>query len=169
MKILSVVFTLFLSSVSFAQSLTVKSDAVTIEFIAEKQNTKGTIGGFEADIKFDPNALANSTITGKVDVSTLDTGNKKRDKHLKSKDFFEAEKYPKIKFESTSITKSGDSYTLKGNVTMKGITHEEEMTFTFENNTFVVSFTIDTANYDFGSIGKSKKSKVTIKMTIPVS
>jgi polyisoprenoid-binding protein YceI len=59
-----------------------------------------------------------------VDIASIDTGVVKRDGHLKSPDFFDAEKYPKMSFESTSIAGTPDSFKLTGNLTIKGITKQ---------------------------------------------
>ena len=58
-----------------------------------------------------------------VDVNSINTDNEMRDGHLKSDDFFNAEKYPQIKFESTSVKKTGDKqYVLNGNLTIRDVT-----------------------------------------------
>jgi polyisoprenoid-binding protein YceI len=58
-----------------------------------------------------------------VDVNSINTDNDMRDKHLKSDDFFNAEKYPKMTFKSTSFKKvSGNKYQLTGNLTMRDVT-----------------------------------------------
>jgi polyisoprenoid-binding protein YceI len=69
-------------------------------------------GSFEnADIKFD------------IDINSITTDNDQRDGHLKSGDFFNAEKYPKMKFTSTSFKQvKGKNWELVGNLTIKDIT-----------------------------------------------
>jgi polyisoprenoid-binding protein YceI len=58
-----------------------------------------------------------------VDVNSLNTDNEMRDKHLKSDDFFNAEKYPAMKFQSTSFTPAGgNKYKLAGNLTIRDVT-----------------------------------------------
>lgn len=61
-----------------------------------------------------------------ADVNSINTEDEKRDGHLKSKDFFDAEQYPKITFKSTSMKKNAKggatAYTLKGDLTMHGVT-----------------------------------------------
>lgn len=60
-----------------------------------------------------------------IDVDSIYTGQAQRDAHLKNGDFFEADTFPTIAFRSTSFTKTGeDTYTLKGNLTLKGVTKE---------------------------------------------
>lgn len=65
-----------------------------------------------------------STISFEAKVDSIDTGVEQRDEHLRSNDFFEAEKYPTITFKSTSFKKNGsdDSYNMEGDLTIKGIT-----------------------------------------------
>jgi polyisoprenoid-binding protein YceI len=54
-------------------------------------------------------------------TASIDTDNEKRDNHLKSDDFFNAEKYPDIKFKG-KLVKEGDKYFLKGDLTMRDVT-----------------------------------------------
>lgn len=64
-----------------------------------------------------------SSFSMKIDVYSVTTNNVERDEHLKSEDFFDADKYPDIRFNSTSFEHiEGDNYELKGNLTIKGIT-----------------------------------------------
>ncbi|TAK37405.1 MAG: polyisoprenoid-binding protein [Saprospiraceae bacterium] len=60
-----------------------------------------------------------------VDVNSISTDNEGRDKHLKSDDFFSAETFPQIKFESTSFApQGGNKYKLTGNLTVKDVTKQ---------------------------------------------
>ncbi len=72
----------------------------------------------------DKSNFENSTISFEAQVDSIDIGVEQRDEHLRSNEFFEAEKYPTISFKSTSFKKNGseDSYNLDGDMTMKGIT-----------------------------------------------
>ena len=71
----------------------------------------------------DAHNTTNSFVKIELDASKVDTGNDRRNGHLRSPDFFNAKQYPKITFESTSITTGeGDGMEIKGNVTMVGQT-----------------------------------------------
>jgi polyisoprenoid-binding protein YceI len=62
-----------------------------------------------------------------IQVNSIDTDNDKRDGHLKAEDFFNASKYPEIKFKSESLEKvEGNKYKLKGKLTIKDVTKTEE-------------------------------------------
>ena len=63
-------------------------------------------------------------------TASIDTDNEKRDGHLKSPDFFEAEKYPETKFKGT-LVKDGGKYKLKGDLTLHGVTKPVELDVTY--------------------------------------
>jgi len=68
----------------------------------------------------------NSWVEAEVDATSINTRDARRDDHLRSPDFFDAEKYPKIKFKSTKVTSTGNNqYRVTGNLTMHGVTKEE--------------------------------------------
>ena len=62
------------------------------------------------------------TLSGTVELESIDTGDAARDGHLKAPDFFDAEQFPQITFSSASTEVSGDSITLNGDITIKGAT-----------------------------------------------
>ena len=83
----------------------------------------GKFEGFEAVLKSDKVDFTDADIQFSADVNTINTGIEKRDAHLKSADFFDAEKFPKISFKSTSFEKTnGNKYELVGDLTMHGVT-----------------------------------------------
>ena len=68
----------------------------------------------------------NSWVEAEVDAASINTRDAKRDGHLRSPDFFDVEKYPKITFKSTKITPTGNNeYRVTGDLTMHGVTKEE--------------------------------------------
>jgi polyisoprenoid-binding protein YceI len=67
-----------------------------------------------------------------VNVKSVDTNNGKRDNHLRSKDFFNSNKFPVMTFKSTKITHKNDNiYELKGVMTIKNVTKEMNLLFHF--------------------------------------
>ena len=82
----------------------------------------GSFKSFEGDFETENEDFSDAKINISLDVDRIDTNQDQRDGHLKSPEFFDAEKYPKISFKSTSFTKDGDDYTLKGNLTIKDVT-----------------------------------------------
>lgn len=79
-------------------------------------NTRGTV-------QWDPKDPAKTVIDVTIDAATVNTKNPKRDAHLRSADFFEAEKYPTITFKSTKAERGGDGkLRVTGDLTMRGVT-----------------------------------------------
>jgi polyisoprenoid-binding protein YceI len=88
--------------------------------ISEVEGSFKTFTGSLTSTKPD---FTGSTIDFSVDVNSINTDNEMRDNHLKSDDFFNAEKFPKMTFKSTSFTKVSDKkYKLTGNLTLRDVT-----------------------------------------------
>lgn len=81
-------------------------------------NVSGKFENFEASAETDGDDFENAKFNFSGTIDSISTGNTDRDTHLKSADFFDAEQFPKITFESTSFDKTK----LKGNLTLHGIT-----------------------------------------------
>lgn len=83
----------------------------------------GTFKKFDGTVETPNDDFSDASIEFILDVNSIDTNQEQRDGHLKSADFFDAEKYSEIKFRSTSFTKTGnDEYQLKGDLTIKDVT-----------------------------------------------
>ena len=92
----------------------------TIRHLVSK--TSGNFGDFGGEITLDPKDPSTMSINGTIQTATIDTNNDKRDGHLKGPDFFDVAKFPEITFKSTKVAKSGDKWTVNGDLTMKGVT-----------------------------------------------
>jgi polyisoprenoid-binding protein YceI len=77
----------------------------------------------------DENDLTKSTVEVVIKTASIDTGIEDRDKHLRTADFFDAEKYPEITFKSKKIQKVADAYAAVGDFTMRGVTKEITIPF----------------------------------------
>ena len=94
-------------------------------------NVKGSLTGLNGVLNEDPADATRTTVEATIDVTTLSTGDAQRDGHLKSPDFFEAEKYPAMTFKSTSVKKTGEGeYAVTGDLTMHGVS--KPVTFAVE-------------------------------------
>lgn len=83
----------------------------------------GFFKSFEGSFETVNEDFADASIEFSLDVASIDTNQEQRDQHLKSAEFFDADKYPKIKFKSTSfINTKGDNYELTGDLTIKDVT-----------------------------------------------
>ena len=87
-------------------------------------NVRGRFADFQGTVEVGDDAW-NATARGSVNVASIDTGEEKRDAHLRSPDFFDADTFPEITFESTRVQRIDDeSACLSGNLTMHGVTRE---------------------------------------------
>jgi polyisoprenoid-binding protein YceI len=75
----------------------------------------------EATLTLDP-ITNKSKVTATIYIASVDTGNEKRDTHLRSGDFFAADKYPKMTFTSRSFKLKGNKLTVDGDLTLRGVT-----------------------------------------------
>jgi polyisoprenoid-binding protein YceI len=85
-------------------------------------SVEGQFKKFTGKALLDEKDLTKSQLEFATDVASIDTENEDRDKHLKSAEFFDAEKFPQITFKSTKITKSGSKYKVSGDLTIHGVT-----------------------------------------------
>ena len=86
---------------------------------------RGQFKSWSATLSYDPVDPTASKIRVEVDTNSIDTREEKRDAHLRSADFFDTEKYPKIVFESQRIESAGEGrYRVIGNLTIKDVTRE---------------------------------------------
>lgn len=90
----------------------------------------GAFEEYTANIQFDPNDLGNSSIDVTIPVSDINTENERRDNHLKSEDFFNAEEWPNIHFVSNSIEQTGENqFVAHGELTIRDVTRDFELPF----------------------------------------
>lgn len=85
----------------------------------------GDFRSFDGTFSYDPDDVAASKVSVTVDTTSLDTNHAERDKHLKSADFLDVEKYPEAKFVSTRFIPDDDDANegkLEGNLTLHGVT-----------------------------------------------
>lgn len=86
---------------------------------------RGWFEKFEGTVNLDEQTPAKSTVDVKVDVNSVDTHDEKRDAHLRSADFFNAEQYPTMTFKSKRVELNGsDKAKIYGDLTIKDLTHE---------------------------------------------
>src|SRR6185436_19081144 len=84
---------------------------------------KGRFPKFTATAVADEKEPTRAIVEASIDAASIDTGEAKRDEHLRGPDFFDVAKYPTITFKSTKIEPAGDHrYKLHGDLTMHGVT-----------------------------------------------
>jgi polyisoprenoid-binding protein YceI len=95
----------------------------TIEFVIRNLwfNVKGRFLDLEGCIVLDESDVSRSSVTATIKADSIETGNQRRDAHLRAKDFFDVENFPDIQFKSTSVQRGRDrdSLDVKGTLTVK--------------------------------------------------
>jgi len=120
---------------------------------------KGRFKSFSGDVNIDETNPAASKVEVTIETASIDTGAEQRDAHLRSADFFDAEKYPTITFVSKKVEALGnDTYRVTGDLTVHGVTREIPLEITREGvaqnmygkqvQAFSAAFTIN--RKDFG-------------------
>jgi len=91
---------------------------------------KGNFEKFEGTINI-TDEPSQSSVNVEVDLDSINTRDEQRDGHLRSADFFEVEKNPKMTFASTAVSGSGTDYTVTGDLTIKGVTKPVDLELEF--------------------------------------
>jgi polyisoprenoid-binding protein YceI len=140
MKKLSIVIALF--SVALVQAQTnwnIDPSHSSIRFAVDHMvisEVEGIFSTYTGSVTTTKDDFSDAKINFVVDVNSVNTDNAKRDEHLRGADFFETEKYPKMTFVSTSVTKTGTGkYNLKGKLSLHGITKEITLAMTYGGTT----------------------------------
>ncbi|MGB5695388.1 MAG: YceI family protein [Polyangiales bacterium] len=171
--------TFFLTSIALAAYSSLKLDTVhsKIGFTAGTVlfDVDGEFGEYSIEIDGDPQTPQSAKVRASIAVASINTQNTKRDKHLKSPDFFDAEKYPKIVFTSTSVQPKGSQLIVKGELAMHGKT--EQVTIPFRIATGKNGAGVDTTTYkgkltidrnDFGIGTDSIAAKISLEDEIEI-
>jgi polyisoprenoid-binding protein YceI len=95
-------------------------------------NTRGKLEGLKGQIIFDMKNLSNSLFDVTVDVTSIDTDNGTRDKHLFKEEYFNVSRYPTIHIIGKPILLNKDRYVLKANLTIKDVTKLVDIPFTIK-------------------------------------
>ena len=133
-------------------------------------NIKGSVADFKGNVVFDENNLENAHFDVSVSTVTINTGNPKRDEHLKSNDFFYVKEFPTISFKSSEIKKDKGLFLANGKLTMLKTTHDILITFKYENGALKGSFSLNRLDYELGSkfpsfiVGKNVEIAINVKL-----
>ena len=148
MSLLALVFTFFAFSSGVIGNWNI-SDDYAIRFSGT--GAEGTFSGLTGEINFSEDNLPAAKMAVSVAVSTISTGNTTKDKHARGDSWFDAEKYPRIKFRSESFRKTSSGYLVKGALTLHGVTKTVDIPFTFSKTTtgglFEGTLTVDRQDY----------------------
>jgi polyisoprenoid-binding protein YceI len=137
------------------------------------KGVNGIFKTFTADINFDETKLATSTFAITIDVASLNTGNAVQNRHSVGADWFDATKYPKIKFTSSSMEKSSTGYIVKGKMEVKGKVKDVAIPFNFTKSgttgAFTSTLTIKRSDYGVGAASNDVADEIKVEVKVPVT
>jgi polyisoprenoid-binding protein YceI len=144
----------------------VKEDAYSVTFKSAK--VSGSFQGLKANISFDERNPAVAHISATIDVSTINAGNWLKAKHAKSA--LDADEFPSIKFESTRVAKKGAAFEATGNLTIRDVTRQIVLPFTFTpgqgGGSFDGKFTIIPKDYHIERLGTPETVEINLKVPV---
>jgi polyisoprenoid-binding protein YceI len=123
---LSAIFSL-LPTITAANTWEIDPAHTTFQFSVRHMmvsNVKGVFHKFSGSFDIDDKDLTKTRASAVIDAASIDTGIEKRDEDLRSANFFDVAKYPKITFASKRVEKVGNGYRMTGDLTIHGITRE---------------------------------------------
>jgi len=118
---------LFVGTGFAAEKVSVDADHSKVGFsvtLIGVTEVEGRFSAFSGTIMYDEADLTKSSVTAIIKSPSIETGSSFRDKDLKGAAFFDTEKYPIIRFQSTAIRKQGNDYLMVGTLTIKGVSKE---------------------------------------------
>ena len=123
---------------------------------------RGTFPDYSAHIFYDPDSVSRSSVSVRIAVAGVSTNEPERDRHLESADFFDAARFPHIRFDSREVVAGAGSFAAIGDLTIRGVTRPVVIPFAitaplgmdpFGNQRFSVAGHVTISRKDFGVVG----------------
>jgi polyisoprenoid-binding protein YceI len=167
----------FLPSAAEAKKFDLDGNHTSITFRASTVlfDVDGRFDKYKLSIDGDPAALGAITVKLDIEAGSINTNNKTRDEHLRSPDFFDAKKFPKLSFVGTSAAKEGDKIVVAGTLEIHGVKNEVKIPFTpvvakngagVEEHVYKGELTLH--RKDFGVGADSLAAKISLADEVPV-
>ena len=131
-------------------------------------DVNGIFKKYKAQVSVGANQKIQS-VSAEIQADSVDTDNKRRDKHLRNEDFFDVKKHPTITFESTKFEYSGEQILATGKLTIKAITKEVKFKgqlLSSSKDKIVLEGTTTINKNDFGISFSKVKEEITLKIKI---
>ncbi|HEY4149061.1 MAG TPA: YceI family protein [Chitinophagaceae bacterium] len=144
----------------------------TVKFVIKNFgiNTGGDFKGLQGTIAWDAATPDKSFFDISVDASTVNTSSDGRDNHLRQEEYFNVAQFPKISFVSAKIIPSGSSFTVRGKLSIKGVTKDISIPFTAvakdDGYLFEGTFTIDRRDFKVGGNSAVMGDNVLVSLSV---
>ncbi len=133
----------------------------------------GRFTHYKADIQGDPAAPEGAKVQIEIDAKSISTAIQARDEHLRSADFFDVAKYPKITFTSREVRRDGDRVVVRGTLAMHGVARDLDLSFVSAEglngagtHTWSYRATLPLDRLDFGLGAESVAAKISLKRPV---
>jgi polyisoprenoid-binding protein YceI len=147
------------------------ADGYSIAFTSD--DASGIFRDFKGTILFDEQHLADSKFDISIGVASINTGNGLQNRHAKSDEWFDAAKYPEIRFVSQKVAKTATGYQAAGDLELHGVKRPLIIPFTFQRNpkggTFAGKFSVNRTDFGVGKPGGDVGELIKIELTVPVT
>lgn len=143
---------IFIAALNVQSSI--NTTASTVNFEIDNfgiKTVKGSFAQLEGEVNFNPNEPAKSSFSACVNAATVNTGNRKRDEHLRADDFFNTDVHPTICFTSTGVSKTPLGWVASGQLSLLNTTKDVLIPFTFSDNAIDGQLTIRRLDYGLGA------------------
>ncbi len=145
-------------------------DGYSVKFVSE--HPSGEFKTLTGKVVFDEKNLDAAVFGVTIDVGSIDCGNDMMSSHALGERWFDAAKYPAIIFVSQGATKTATGYETTGKLTMKGVTKDFTIPFTFTPNetggVFTGKFDVNRVDFGVGSSGGKVPDVMNMEITVPV-
>lgn len=115
--------------------------------------------------------MAAASVDVQIQVASIKTGNWLKNRHARGDSWLDAKQYPTIVFTSQEFAKTDSGYEVTGTLSMHGVQKQLTMPFTFADNVFTTSFTVDRRDYNIGGTSGMASSvgyELAIDISVPV-
>jgi polyisoprenoid-binding protein YceI len=147
------------------------SEGYSIKFSGAGAN--GIFKDLKGQVEFDEQHPATAKFDVTIQVNSINTGNGLKNTHAKGGKWFEASKYPTIRFVSSSVTKTATGYDAKGELEMHGVKKPFTIPFTFSSNgnsgTFTGNFEVNRVDFGIGEAGGKVDDIFKLQVSVPVT
>lgn len=148
-----------------------------INFVAEARfiSANGSFDRWDAEVSLDPARIESSSFKVTIEAASINTRVQQRDNHLRSKDFFDVEKFPQITLVSKRISKMPDGrISIIGDLTMRGVTKQVEVQLTqvfYENNRgrYRTSFEVNRKDYGINYNSRLNPIEDVVKVQVDIN
>lgn len=139
----------------------------------KSKDPSGEFKTIKGTVKFDENDLTGSKFDLTIDVNSISTGNGMMNKKSQTEVWFNAAKYPTIKYTSSKIEKAGTDYMITGTLTMKGVSKEKKIPLKVTKSgadlIFTGSFAVNRIDYKVGQKSDAVPDVMNINYSLPVA